>query len=119
MARAEAFAARCRERREVEATEPVAALNTFDPELQQRRHLAEWRELNKAYLAYLTGLLDAAESDRDRWRDACAAQEDACAAQEKELAVHRARSRTFAALERIWRQTYRRLSGLFDRLHLS
>jgi GT2 family glycosyltransferase len=119
MARAEAFAARCRERRGVEATQPVAALDTFAPELQQRRHLAEWRELNKAYAAYLTGLLEAAETDRDRWRDACAAQEDACVAQEKELAVHRARSRTFAALERIWRQTYWRLSGLFDRLHLT
>lgn len=134
MARAETFAAQSRGRRSVE-TQSVATHNTFDPELQQRRHFEKWRELNRAYAAHLAKMLDAAELDRDHWRNACVVQEQkrtdlvahaeadrnswrsAALAHEQELAVHRARSTTFAAIERIWRQVYRRLRELFHQAH--
>ena len=99
LARAEAFAQAVR-LRGPPALDELSKPNSFDPVLQERQHLEKIRALQKAYVIHLTERIDAAELER-------AAQEIKLVEFQRELAQHRARSRTFAALERGWRWTYR------------
>ena len=67
IARAEAFAERCRTAGR-SAIDPPRKQGRFDPATQELRH----RELNdavqKAYVAHLTEALDEAEQERNFWR---------------------------------------------------
>jgi GT2 family glycosyltransferase len=93
LARAEAFASRCR-RRGTTAIEALPNRMPFDPILQERWHFDKSRALQKTYVAHLTELIDAAE---------------------RELASH-ARSATLTAIKHGWRRIYRRLRSLQRRL---
>jgi GT2 family glycosyltransferase len=97
LARAEAFAEAVR-LRGAPALDQLAKLNSFDPVLQERQHFEKSRVLQKAYVIHLTERIDAAEFK--------------VVELERELVQHRARSRTFASLERGWRWTYRTFQRL-------
>jgi GT2 family glycosyltransferase len=97
LARAEAFA-RAARLRGAPALDQLTKPNSFDPVLQERQHLEKSRALQKAYVIHLTESIDAAEIKLVEL--------------ERELAQHRARSRTFARIERGWRWTYRSFQRL-------
>jgi hypothetical protein len=96
LARAEALAARLRQGPPARF-EPLTKA-PFDPVLQGRCHFEKSRALQEAYVAHL-------EKDRDEWRHTALAQR-------RELANHRARSKTFASIERGWRRIYRIFQSL-------
>ncbi len=66
IARAEAAAD---QRRNAEPPELAATSATFDAEEQQKRLTRSNRELQRAYSAHLTSILEDMEADRNRWRD--------------------------------------------------
>ena len=104
LARAEAFAQAVR-LRGAPALDQFAKPNSYDPVLQERQHREKSRMLQKAYVVHLTERIDAAE-----FKLAELGRE--LAELGRELAQHRARSRTFASLERGWRWTYRQFQRL-------
>lgn len=104
LARAEAFARAVR-LRGAPALDQFAKPNSYDPLLQERQHREKSRMLQKAYVVHLTERIDAAE-----FKLAELGRE--LAELGRELAQHRARSRTFASLERGWRWTYRQFQRL-------
>lgn len=73
VARAEAFAERCRPAG-LTAIGPPAEPAALDPAAHELRHREMHRALQEAYISYLTDALEGAEKERDFWRKAAKAK---------------------------------------------